>query len=430
MKSKFMKDLGHAVIDQTDANNIINAAATQGIYDLTLGFSDKEKRAMVTGKAHDASAITFGKAKEGSMEAYNFSLVQSVTSTHLVTRSKKAAKTDALVKSLAKSVFSINTGTSKVTKDNDTADSEKESSSDSKEDGSQPGKKAVAIKGMGILIGQDDEHKATKTGKEKDKVMKGAGSKDSKAEDNEEEFQDNKEMVKAGADLTKRMEAASEELTNTSEDEGTHNIPIDLLSSNNNGKTYKENDSTANPGDDELSMLGYVSDVVKVDSGKFEAAHAQKYTAPDNFCQALWNEVGPSVRSMKILLGMLRTEFEGELVGVPADLTTYSQVLTNFLIEEAGKDPRDAIAFLEMTLAQISQYKVENPKETDAYEAPNKDPNALPPDKEDKQIVASKTQGMLPRAPEVSPAEGVATTINMTDRDEEGPQSVSMASGG
>ncbi len=37
-----MKDLGHAVINQLDANNIINAATTQGIYDLTLGLSDKE----------------------------------------------------------------------------------------------------------------------------------------------------------------------------------------------------------------------------------------------------------------------------------------------------------------------------------------------------------------------------------------------------
>jgi hypothetical protein len=92
--------------------------------------------------------------------------------------------------------------------------------------------------------------------------MKGAGSKDSKAEDEEEEFQDDKEMVKAGADLTKRMEAASEELTNTMEEEGTHNTPIDFLSSNNNGKTYKEDDSIANPGDDKLSMLGDVSDVV------------------------------------------------------------------------------------------------------------------------------------------------------------------------
>ncbi len=117
------------------------------------------------------------------------------------------------------------------------ANSKKESSSNSKEEGSQTGEKAVAIKGMGILIGQDDKHKATKTGMEKDEVMKGAGSKDSEVEDKEEEFQDDEEMEKAGADLTKRMKAATEELIDTSEEEGTHNTPMDLLSSNNNGET-------------------------------------------------------------------------------------------------------------------------------------------------------------------------------------------------
>ncbi len=90
---------------------------TQGIFDLTLGLSDKEKRMMAIGKIHNASAITFGKAKEGSMEAYNFSLVQSVTSTHSINEKKKAAKTNALVRSLAKSVYSIDTGTSKVMAD-------------------------------------------------------------------------------------------------------------------------------------------------------------------------------------------------------------------------------------------------------------------------------------------------------------------------
>jgi hypothetical protein len=117
-------------------------------------------------------------------------------------------------------------------------------------------------------------------------------------------------------------------------------------------------------------------------------------------------------------------------MGVQANLTAYSQVLVDFLIEEAGKDPRDVIAFLKMTLAQISQYEEENPKEMDANKDFNKDPNALPSDKEDKQIEASKTHGTVPRAPEASPAEGVATTIDMTNRDKEGLHSVSMASGG
>ncbi len=57
-------------------------------------------------------------------------------------------------------------------------------------------------------------------------------------------------------------------------------------------------------------MSEYDSDVLEVSSGKFEAAHDQKYKEPANFLQALWNKAGPSVGSMKIMLEMVRTKFE------------------------------------------------------------------------------------------------------------------------
>jgi hypothetical protein len=37
---------------------------------------------MVAGKAHKASAITYGEAKEGATEAHNFSLMASITTIH------------------------------------------------------------------------------------------------------------------------------------------------------------------------------------------------------------------------------------------------------------------------------------------------------------------------------------------------------------
>ncbi len=43
-KSKYLKDPGHAAVDQSNADDIINAAMTQGIYDLTLGLLDKESK--------------------------------------------------------------------------------------------------------------------------------------------------------------------------------------------------------------------------------------------------------------------------------------------------------------------------------------------------------------------------------------------------
>ncbi len=71
-KSKFLKDLGHAAVDQSNANDIINAATTQGIYNLMLGLSHKESWVLVAGKAHKASAITYREAKEGAVEAHIF----------------------------------------------------------------------------------------------------------------------------------------------------------------------------------------------------------------------------------------------------------------------------------------------------------------------------------------------------------------------
>jgi hypothetical protein len=81
-KSKYIKDEGHAVIDHTDVDDIINAATTQEIYDLTQGLSDKERRMLEAGKVHEASAITFRGAKEGVVEAHNFSLHASITTIH------------------------------------------------------------------------------------------------------------------------------------------------------------------------------------------------------------------------------------------------------------------------------------------------------------------------------------------------------------
>jgi hypothetical protein len=45
--SKYLTDSGHAVVDRTDGDNIIHATTSAGIYDLTLGLSDKERRLLV-----------------------------------------------------------------------------------------------------------------------------------------------------------------------------------------------------------------------------------------------------------------------------------------------------------------------------------------------------------------------------------------------
>jgi hypothetical protein len=346
-KVKVYNDAGLVVIDQTDANDIINAATTQGIYNLTLGLSDKEKWTMVLGRAHKASAITFGEAKEGSMEAHNFSLMAPVTTTHLQNEKKQEAKTVASVKSLAKLVFSIGTTTLKVTKD-DMGKSKEDDSSDGEAEGSKEGGKTIAIEGMEILTGNDGKPKATKTGTgDANEEMEDAESRDSAAKEKELEYQgDDENMERAGAYLTARMAGESGELTDTSE-EGTYTTPmVDPLTNDEDGEQYNDSYSTVKPRDDNLSMSEYDSDVLEVSSGKFEAAHGQKYEEPANFLQTLWNEAGPSVGSMKIMLKMMQAKFKGELAGLQADLTNYPQQLINFFIEEAGKDATNATVFL------------------------------------------------------------------------------------
>jgi hypothetical protein len=139
--SKYLKDLGHAVVVRTDGDNIIQASSLEGIYDLTLGLSDKERRSLVS-RGHDAAAITFGKAKEGSIEAHNFLAALPITSLC----SNKGWERGALAPpspnpTLAQSVYSI--GTSKVTNEFKERSDDNEDDTDGDSDSKQ-----VAINGM------------------------------------------------------------------------------------------------------------------------------------------------------------------------------------------------------------------------------------------------------------------------------------------
>jgi hypothetical protein len=113
---KYLKDLGHTVVERTDGDDIIYATTSAGIYNLTLGVSDRERRLLVALQGYDTAAITYGKAKEGAVEAHNFSAASSVTSLHLA-KGKGAEEKPGPTPTLAQSVYSIDT--SKVTKDSE-----------------------------------------------------------------------------------------------------------------------------------------------------------------------------------------------------------------------------------------------------------------------------------------------------------------------
>jgi hypothetical protein len=89
-------------------------------------------------------------------------------------------------------------------------------------------------------------------------------------------------------------------------------------------------------------------------------------------------------------------------------------------------DTHNAIDFINKIVNQLKEYDV---KESSVDHLGDLD--ALPPNKGEEQRKASKTQGLLPRAPKANPAEGtVANTTVLAEGDKEGMQSVSMASGG
>ncbi len=105
----------------------------------------------MAGKAHEASAITYGEAKEVAVEAHNFSSKASVTTIHLSNKSKRDARKVVSAKTLAKLVYSIDT--SKVTKDG-TEDKKNGKEEESGDNGNPSANKRVAIEGMQIVVGK------------------------------------------------------------------------------------------------------------------------------------------------------------------------------------------------------------------------------------------------------------------------------------
>ncbi len=198
-KSKYVKDAGHAIIDQTDADDIINAATTQGIHDLTQGLLDKERRRMVAGKAHEASAITYGEAREGLMEACNFLSAALITSIHTRNKKKRDASSVATAKSLAKSVFSIRTTMSKVTEDKMEESKEEE---DSKSEEIESNQERVTINSIRMLNSDNNKAMLFKTGEtDKDMAVNKPNEKES-SESEENKFKESEdEMRRAGAAL-------------------------------------------------------------------------------------------------------------------------------------------------------------------------------------------------------------------------------------
>ncbi len=93
------------IVKNSDKEDIINVANNSGLFNLLLGLSDKEQRDRIAKTSYNDLAITFGDAKAGSMEAYNFSSGASITTLNKEREGEGISIASA--KTIAKSVFSI-----------------------------------------------------------------------------------------------------------------------------------------------------------------------------------------------------------------------------------------------------------------------------------------------------------------------------------
>ena len=118
-KFKYIKEKGVAVAKYSDEDDIINAATKTGQFDMSLGLSpDKEQHKRMAKTGYNKSAISFGEAKVGSMEVYNFSVGASITTVHAEREGNGTSVASA--KTMAKSVFSIATNITSGSEENET----------------------------------------------------------------------------------------------------------------------------------------------------------------------------------------------------------------------------------------------------------------------------------------------------------------------
>ena len=219
---------------------------------------------------------------------------------------------------------------------------------------------------------------------------------------------------------------------------GSFPLQLDSEEEGSNGSNFQEEDLSVRSNNLDLKLSDYESDAQEVSSGEFDANYVKKYATPKTFLHALWNTAGPSAGAMRTCLEIIKEELAGQIAGVRADFWDLPDQLISFMYKEAGEDPTNVIAFISRLHQEISKY--DDNEEEEASEshvkAINYNEEAPAPDipntgDKGTQEEASKTQGPLPGAQQMSPAEGaVIEPATEAGGDKEGVQSMSVAQGG
>jgi hypothetical protein len=262
-------------------------------------------------------AISFGEAKIGSMEAYNFSAGASITTVQHAEREGKGTSV-ASAKMMAKSVFSIATNIT-------SGSEESETDSGKKMDGTS----GVEINGMEMV------------------------------EEEVQSFTDNMNISTADLKLGS-SELAPEE---GSQGEDTND--------SNNPSYYTEDNPYDTPNKHDINSEDY-NKALEVSLGEFDAVHANKFQTPNNFKQQLWNDAGPTVDSMMVQLTMIKDNLEDDKAGMPFEWMGVIKELHTFLDKEIGNRISDQLIYINNMLAEMYQM---NPTGVRTFHPLNEEPD-------------------------------------------------------
>jgi hypothetical protein len=264
---------------------------------------------------YNESTISFGEAKAGSMETYNFSSGASITTVHAKREGKGKSVTSA--KTMAKSVFIIAT--------NITSGSEEDETDTNNEMDIASG---VKIDGM--------------------------------------------EMVEMEKSLTDNMNRATANLQLSSSESAPEEDSQGEDTKDSKDSSYTtHDDSYKTPNEHNINLEDY-EEALEVASGKFDVVHANGFQAPENFRQQLWNKAGPTVDSMMVQLAMIKENLEDEDAGMPFEWMGVSKELRTFLDKEAGKGISNQLTHINDMLGEMYQM---NPKEVRTFDPLNKEPD-------------------------------------------------------
>jgi len=309
----------------------------------------------------------FGEAKEGAVEARNFSSSMSITTIH--SKNENDSKSVVSQKTLAKSVFSV--GTSKITSGGSDEEETDEDEGSVYEEESTAKSVAVKIEGMQMLTREQSINMSSVSGlKDKSagndqhvhaledaKNMNNATerlnlssvneelSMEEEEEEEKEEFDDAMEReVDSEVDTTYVVQRG--DLTDLSFD-------VDPDSEDEEGEDFSGDDLRVQPGDHSLDQN--YDTASEVSSGRIAANYANTFAEPISFKELLWNTAGPSPGGMMIFLGLLKDDLEADDAGLPAKFINIPENLLAQLAKKAGEDRGKQIKTIDKILESLER---------------------------------------------------------------------------